>query len=294
MYVLHIVNDKEWNDQSTEKEYITESFKKDGFIHCSDYNQIVRVAESNFAEKEKLTVLVIDTEKLKSKLVYEDLYMLYEKYPHIYGKINKDSVSEIFVMEKDSEGKFFISDEIITLCTKSEIKLKNGKKLVMRSALVSDAEDMIDYFNHVAGETDNLTFGNGEFELSLEDERNKIKQSNNSTAKIIYNGFTDGKLVANLTFTKPRRKRLSHKGEFGITVRKDYWNIGVARAMLNNLIENAKFTGNISKINLKVREDNLRAIKLYEKLGFQREGTERRSFYINGKFYDSEYMGLEI
>lgn len=80
----------------------------------------------------------------------------------------------------------------------------------------------------------------------------------------------------------------------GITVRKPYWGLGIGKLLLKYLIDWAKGTGIIRKINLRVRSDNEKAIKLYEKYNFKKEGTLLRDFCINEKFYDSICMGLLI
>lgn len=40
---------------------------------------------------------------------------------------------------------------------------------------------------------------------------------------------------------------------------------------------------NLNRIKLGVLESNTRALKLYEKIGFKREGVKRQSIYKNGK-----------
>lgn len=57
-------------------------------------------------------------------------------------------------------------------------KLKNGLELVIREAKKKDAGKIIDYVNKVAGETDYLTFGKGEFSMTEEAEGNFIENIN--------------------------------------------------------------------------------------------------------------------
>ncbi|MBO0797135.1 MAG: GNAT family N-acetyltransferase, partial [Ktedonobacteraceae bacterium] len=90
------------------------------------------------------------------------------------------------------------------------------------------------------------------------------------------------------------RPRTRHAGEFGISVLRKYWNLGIGGRMLTYLIDWARQSGIIRKINLRVRVDNLPAIHLYEKHGFVREGHITREFYLHGQFVDSYVMGLEI
>jgi RimJ/RimL family protein N-acetyltransferase len=50
----------------------------------------------------------------------------------------------------------------------------------------------------------------------------------------------------------------------------------------------------VKKIDLEVREDNLRAINLYLKYGFKIEGRISRGMLIDGKYYDLYCMGKTI
>jgi RimJ/RimL family protein N-acetyltransferase len=64
--------------------------------------------------------------------------------------------------------------------------------------------------------------------------------------------------------------------------------------LIEALIDWAKNTGLIRKINLWVHQDNVQAIKLYKKLGFKEEGRISREYYHDGQFYDNVFMGLAI
>ena len=79
-----------------------------------------------------------------------------------------------------------------------------------------------------------------------------------------------------------------------MSVLRKYWNLGIGGRMLAYLIEWARQTHVIRKINLRVRVDNLSAIHLYEKYGFVREGRRTREFYLYGQFVDVFLMGLPL
>lgn len=49
---------------------------------------------------------------------------------------------------------------------------------------------------------------------------------------------------------------------------------------------------NLHRIYLRVFSFNSRAIKLYEKLGFQQEGKSRESIFRNGKWHDIIHMSI--
>ena len=97
-----------------------------------------------------------------------------------------------------------------------------------------------------------------------------------------------------LTFEAGRRLRVRHCGEFGMSVRRPYWGLGIGSLMLETLIDWARDTEIVKKINLRVRTDNLRGIRLYKRKGFVIEGTIHREIFLDGRYYDHHWMGLEL
>ena len=173
-------------------------------------------------------------------------------------------------------------------------QLISGHMLTIREAKNEDASVILDYVNKVGAETDNLTFGEGGFGISEEEESALINNITKMDNQLMLCAFIDGKLTGQLVFRGGSRPRIRHSGEFGITVLKEHWGKGVGSELINNLIAWAKETQIIKKINLRVRSDNQSAIGLYRKFGFVSEGTISRDLFINGKFYDSIHMGMDI
>ncbi len=175
-----------------------------------------------------------------------------------------------------------------------EILLKNGKTLLIRNGLPKDALASVEFVDKVAAETINLTFGPGDLNLTEESQIkffNKHLEEENLLALL---AFVDGMVVCQMNFTPQSRPRRRHVGEFGISVLKEYWGLGIGKEVLKTLIEWAHQSKVIRKINLFVLTSNQRAINLYKGLGFKEEGMTTRDAQIDGKFYDALLMGLEI
>jgi len=166
--------------------------------------------------------------------------------------------------------------------------------ITVRKASVSDAAALIDYLGIIGGESDFLTFGQGEFGRSVEDEEAFISSTLKKKNALFLVAEADRKVVGNLNFSGGPRERTAHAGEFGVSVLREYWGRGIGEELIKYLIGWSRGSGIIRKINLRVRTDNTRGINLYRKLGFEEEGTLRRDFQINGVFYDSLLMGLLI
>ncbi len=111
--IAHITTKKNWNNAKDIGEYKPESLKDDGFIHCSNIDQIIKIANQNFKDRENLVLLLINENQLNSEVVYEDLYESGEKYPHIYGPLNTDAVQKVYDFKPDSNGEFMLPEDIL-------------------------------------------------------------------------------------------------------------------------------------------------------------------------------------
>jgi RimJ/RimL family protein N-acetyltransferase len=167
-------------------------------------------------------------------------------------------------------------------------------RAVIRTAVKSDAKEVIDYLNTISGESDFLTFGIGEVKESIEQEEEFIENTSKKDNALFILAEVDGKIVGGLNFSGGFRPRTAHIGEFGVSVLRDYWGNGIGEQLIEYLIDWCQKNGLIRKINLRVRNDNTRGIKLYKKFGFREEGLITKDYLINGTFYDSILMGLSI
>jgi len=51
------------------------------------------------------------------------------------------------------------------------IHLKNGQTVLLREAIIEDAPELVAYLYKIGGESNFLTFGSGEFSVSVSDEK---------------------------------------------------------------------------------------------------------------------------
>lgn len=94
MLIYHVTSPANWESYVGKPSYQTESLHSEGFIHCSYENQLPGVLKRYFSGVKKVTVLTINSEKLKSKLV-EEKSTGGEIYPHIYGRLNHSAVVSV-------------------------------------------------------------------------------------------------------------------------------------------------------------------------------------------------------
>jgi RimJ/RimL family protein N-acetyltransferase len=172
--------------------------------------------------------------------------------------------------------------------------LNDGRVLLVREAAAEDAHAVLEYVEEISGESDFLSFGPGEFEITEVEEVEVLRTYHDADNQLYIIGLIDTTIVASLSFSGGRRPRHRHSGEFGMSVRRAYWGLGIGSLMLDTFIDWAKGTQIVKKINLRVRTDNQRAIALYARKGFVNEGTLRKEVCIDGQYFDHHCMGLEV
>ena len=174
------------------------------------------------------------------------------------------------------------------------LRLRNGQTLTIRTAIKEDALNLIYYISKIGGESNFLTFGENEFDITVEKEEAIIESHMGVDNKLFIIAEIENKIVGSLNYSGGSRPRTKHTGEFGVSVGKEYWGLGIGKELIKYMIDWAIESNVVKKINLRVREDNKIAIDLYTKLGFKKEGIITRDFYIDGEYYNSISMGLEL
>ena len=163
---------------------------------------------------------------------------------------------------------------------------------VIERARAEDAAALLDYLKIVGGETENLSFGAEGVPLTLEEEQTYLGKQYESADNAQYLAKVNGEIIGTASLNrKPRRMR--HRGEFGISLKKAWWGCGAASVLTEAVLAFAKENG-FEQLNLEVRSDNIRAIRLYEKFGFRKLCTFPGFFKINGEYIDFDLMNLEL
>jgi putative acetyltransferase len=99
----------------------------------------------------------------------------------------------------------------------------------------------------------------------------------------------DGKVIGLLGLERFDARR-AHVGYIGMAVHDAYAGRGAGTALMAAMIELADNWLQLKRIELGVYADNARAIALYERFGFEREGLYRAYAWRNGAYVDSLAM----
>ena len=95
----------------------------------------------------------------------------------------------------------------------------------------------------------------------------------------------DGNVVGWCDILPIDRPTMAHGGVLGVGVLQDHRGKGIGTALIRTAIDMAKAAG-LTRIELTVREQNARAIALYDRLGFIREGLKHRAVRVDGRYED--------
>ena len=162
----------------------------------------------------------------------------------------------------------------------------------IRELLPEDAEQMIEYLKKIGGETDNLTFGKEGLPITVEQEKEFLRQAYESKQSVHYGAWKNGQIIGHGNLSGfPRR--MSHRAEMSLAVMKSEWNQGIGSMLVEKLIHYAR-QNEIEIIQLEVRSDNTGAIHLYEKHGFQRIGIIPAYFKMENAYFDFDMMCLDL
>jgi RimJ/RimL family protein N-acetyltransferase len=163
------------------------------------------------------------------------------------------------------------------------------KQIVFRKVSEDDAEQIIALMKGLAAEPDiNVHYTPEEADVPIEKQRQLIKNLGNSFYIV---AEVEGKLIGELNCMRDHWSLTGHVAFLGMDIYKDYRNQGIGSEMMRQVIEWAKETG-VKRIELEVFARNSPAIYLYEKFGFEVEGTRRRSVFKYGEYLDTLIMGL--
>ena len=99
----------------------------------------------------------------------------------------------------------------------------------------------------------------------------------------------DGKVIGQAGINRQDGRR-SHVGVIGMSVHDAFAGRGVGSALMAALVDLADRWLGLSRIELTVWTDNPRAIALYERFGFEREGLLRGYAFRDGEYVDALAM----
>ena len=158
------------------------------------------------------------------------------------------------------------------------ITLKDGRACILRNGTEQDGQAMLNIYIRTHAQTDYLLSYPEEAGITAEQEAGYLKRKRDSSNEIELLAELEGSVVASagIACVGPKEKT-RHRAEFGISVDKDFWGLGIGRALTEACIECARAAGYL-QMELEAVAENEKALSLYRSLGFVEYGRNPRGF----------------
>ena len=159
-----------------------------------------------------------------------------------------------------------------------KIILKNGREAQLRNGVAADGDAVYELFQLTHAETDYLLSYPDENSLDPEQEAQFLQEKTDSPNEIEILAIVDGKVVGMAGIEAVGKKfKVRHRADLGISVLKEYWGLGLGKALMLACIQCAKDAG-YTQVELNVVAENERALSLYRSVGFEEFGRNPRGF----------------
>ena len=158
------------------------------------------------------------------------------------------------------------------------VTLKDGRTCVIRSCSARDAEAAAEVFNRTHAETDFLGSYPDENTMTVERETAYLEKLSVSPNEVELLAEIDGKGVGLAGINRiAEREKQRHRAGFGISILKEYWGLGIGRALTLACIACAKRAG-YAQLELDAVAENEHALALYRSVGFVEYGRNPLGF----------------
>ena len=165
------------------------------------------------------------------------------------------------------------------------------RTIVLRNAEIADAADLITYLKVTSAQTPYLLRGPEEIQLTVREEEAFIQSHIDAEREIMLVAIADEKLAGCCSLMRVGTvSRDFHRCAVAIALYQEFCGMGIGEMMMKTVLEIAK-QQNYEQAELEVVTDNVAAIKLYEKLGFEKVGCIPHNMkYANGNYADADIM----
>jgi RimJ/RimL family protein N-acetyltransferase len=181
----------------------------------------------------------------------------------------------------------------------TEFNTKDGRRCLLRSPTPRDLDGLTSFANALAKEKrTNLELGLLSFDrrLTRDQEKGWLREIVRGVARkevVSVVALVDGLLVGHCDVHRRKFRDDRHTGVFGIAILDGYRGVGIGEKMMGCVLDQAWKIG-IQLVELDVFSINAAAIRLYQKMGFEKLGTIPDKIYRKGRYYDEDLMFLDL
>lgn len=176
------------------------------------------------------------------------------------------------------------------------IQTKNGDSIILRPALVSEAEPLLIAFKEILTTSPYiLSTPESAAKKTVETQVKWITDANEDPRAALVIAEHQGRIVGITNLVSFKDSKRFHRAGLGMSVHHDYRGQGLGEALLRHLIDVARAIEGLKFLELNVMSANQPALRFYQKLGFQQTGYLREAYrQPDGSFTDDISMSLDL
>jgi len=160
--------------------------------------------------------------------------------------------------------------------------------MVIRPIEIGDAEELLE-LNRRIDESGFMLHEPGERKRTVEQQKEVIERIESMERSTFFVAESDRGLAGFIAVFGGKVKRNKHSAYLAMGIHDAFYGQGLATRLIMRVFDWAEANG-ISRLELTVIKDNVKAIKLYQKMGFQIEGEKVHSLMIDGQPANEYYM----
>jgi RimJ/RimL family protein N-acetyltransferase len=171
----------------------------------------------------------------------------------------------------------------------------DGRSCVIRSARPDDAGRVLDHAMLIHEHDPGANVPDSdELHLSADRLRSTLQAMSGSENSLFLVADARKSVIATLTVEGGRYRKVRHTGRLGISVHPRWRRQGVGRALMEAAIAASRSGGSLTRLTLRVFSSNGPAMRLYESLGFAKEGRLQRQVRIGDGYADEILMARDL
>ena len=168
--------------------------------------------------------------------------------------------------------------------------LKDGRTAVLSAPTAEDAAEMVAFLKDVAAETEFLIAYPEERQAMTEAQEVAFLQHKHEDPNaLMLMCRVEGRLTGTCDVSFGSKIKVAHRGTIGISVRREFWGLGIGTAMFRELIAVARRRPGTLQLELDFMEGNQRGRALYEKMGFRVVGVKPDAIRLKSGELRNEY-----
>ena len=159
----------------------------------------------------------------------------------------------------------------------------------IRQITEEDATAFLKLNHQLDSETQMMLMEPDERTTTVEQIQRRIEYTMRQDNEVVFVAEEDGNLVGYASVIGGQLRRTAHKASIVIGILQSHVGRGLGSNMFETLIDWAT-SSPLHRLELTVMTHNASAIALYQKYGFQIEGTKRHSLKVDGTYVDEYVM----